>query len=151
MTWIRNYVYKKLCGYILTNISYGSSILAWIFEKFNLKRNLLWHGGGAGEIVWRELSNYHNKAKKHTTALWSGLLMNPWRKRNERILPPVGLEHTIIWSEVWCSTNWATEACNWIRQNINFRLISAFFIIFLSFLDFCSFKAFMERPISTLL
>ena len=25
-------------------------------------------GGGAGEIVWRELSNYHNKAKKHTTA-----------------------------------------------------------------------------------
>ena len=67
LTWIRNYVNKKLFGYILTNISYGSSILAWIIEKFNLKRNLLWHGG-AGEIVWRELSNYHNKAKKHTTA-----------------------------------------------------------------------------------
>ena len=28
------------------------------------------------------------------TAPWSGLLVNPWQKRNKRILPPVGFELT---------------------------------------------------------
>ena len=47
--------------------------------------------------------------------------------------PQVGLEPTPLknWNFlVQCSTNWATEASNPMRQNINTRLIYEFFIIF---------------------